>query len=170
MKSPLHRSAAPTLLWRVGGVAFIASMTIPLAGCGSKQAETVPPPVQDAPGQMAPQTAPQANAKPGMSTSTKVKILVGAAAAYYIYKKYKASQEGKAADAQNVQYYVSKTTGQIYYRDPKTHQAHFVTPPREKIQQVQVPANQAQEYSRFRGYDNQQTGDTLESSGLFGVQ
>lgn len=169
MRSPKLRSRfAPQLFWRVGGVAVIASMTLPIVGCSSQQQP--PPPVQDAPGQMAPQSAPAANTNTGMSTSTKLKILAGAAAAYYLYKKYQQSQEGKAAAAQNVQYYVSKSTGQIYYRDPKTHQAHFVTPPRNQIQQVQVPADQAQQYSRFRGYENQQTGDTLESSGLFSVK
>ena len=162
MKSTLVRSSfAPTLMWRIGGLAVIASMTAPLAGCGSK---TPPPPVQDAPGTV-PQMAP---AKQGMSTSTKVKILVGAAAAYYLYKKYEKSKEGQAAAAQNVQYYVSKSTGRVYYRDPKTHQAHWVTPPPSQIQQVQVPDSEAAQYSQFKGYENSQSGKGLDD--VFSVQ
>ena len=148
---------ASNLLWRVGGVAVIASMTVPLAGCGSKQP---PPPVDAAPGQMAP--APQAQANTGMSTSTKLKVLAGAAAAYYLYKKYQSSQAGKAAAAQNVQYYVSKSTGRVYYRDPKNNmQAVWVTPPPNQIQPQRVPADEAAIYSKFKGYDNQQTGQGL---------
>ena len=151
------RSAfSPRTFWRFGGVAVIASLTIPLAGCGSNQP---PPPVDAAPGQMAP--APQANADTGMSTGTKLKILAGAAAAYYLYNKYKSSQAGKAADAQNVQYYVSKSTGRVYYRDPKTKQAIWVTPPPNQIQQVQIPASEAAQYQRFKGYENSQTGQGL---------
>ena len=148
-------------MWRIGGLAIIASMTVPLAGCGNSQP---PAPVQDAPGQM-PQVAP---AKQGMSTGTKVKILVGAAAAYYLYKKYEKSKQGQAAAAQNVQYYVSKSTGQIYYRDPKTHQAHFVTPPTNQIQQVQVPDSEAGQYQQFKGYENSQSGKGLND--VFSVQ
>ena len=155
-------------MWRAGGVAIIASMIVPLAGCGNSQP---PPPVTDAPGQMAPQSQMAPAAKQGMSTGTKLKILAGAAAAYYLYKKYTASKEGQANAAQNVQYYVSKSTGRIYYRDPKTHQAHFVTQSPQQIQpqQVQVPADQEQQYSRLRGYNNQNTGQTLQESGLLNI-
>ena len=159
MKSPQLKSVfSPTTFWRFGGVAVIASMTIPLAGCGSNQP---PPPVDAAPGQMAP--APQANTNTGMSTGTKLKILAGAAAAYYLYKKYQKSQEGKAAAAQNVQYYLSKSTGRVYYRDPKTKQAIWVTPPQNQIQQVQIPAEQASEYQGWNGYDGAKTGKGLDS-------
>jgi len=142
-------------------VAVIASMTVPLAGCGNSQP---PAPVDAAPGQM----APQANANTGMSTATKVKLLVGAAAAYYAYNKWKQSQAGKAAEAQNVQYYVSKSTGRVYYRDPKTKQAIWVTPPPNQIQQVQIPASEAAQYQRFKGYENSNTGQGLND--VFSVQ
>lgn len=162
MKSPYLRSAfAPTHFWRIGGLAVITSMTVPLVGCGNS---APPPPVDAAPGQMAPQT--QANQ--GMSTATKVKILAGAAAAYYLYNKYKKSQAGKAAEAQNVQYYVSKSTGRVYYRDPKTKQAIWVTPPPNQIQNIEVPASEAAAYQRFKGYDNSQTGQGLND--VFSVQ
>ena len=166
MKAPLTRSAfGPRLLWRFGGAAVIASMTLPMLGCGSNQSASIPPPVQDAPG-TAPQSqmAPQANQ--GMSTGTKLKVLAGAAAAYYLYKKYKSSQEAKAM-GQNVQYYVSKSTGQVYYRDAQKR-AHFVTQP--PTRPIQIPASQAQEYSRFRGYDNQNTGQPLQDSDLLTVR
>ena len=164
MKSPQLRSPfASSLLWRAGGVAVVASMIVPIAGCGSKQP---PPPVDAAPGQMAPRSAPAASQ--GMSTSTKLKILAGAAAAYYLYKKYEKSKQGQANAQQNVQYYLSKSTGRVYYRDPQTHQAIWVTPPPNQIQQVQVPADQASQYSGFRGYENAQTGKGLDS--VFSVQ
>ena len=164
MKSNLTRSPfASTLLWRIGGVAVIASMTVPLVGCGSS---TPPPPVDAAPGQMAP--APQANTNTGMSTGTKLKVLAGAAAAYYLYKKYTASQAGKQAAAQNVQYYVSKSTGRVYYRDPKTKQAIFVTPPPNQIPQQRIPESEAAQYQRFKGYENSQSGQGLND--VFSVQ
>ena len=166
MKSPSLRSAfTPAAFWRVGGVAVIASMTIPLAGCGTSQP---PPPVDAAPGQMAPQTVPQAQTNQGMSTGTKLKLLAGAAAAYYAYNKWKQSQAGRAAEAQNVQYYVSKSTGRVYYRDPKTKQAIWVTPPPNQIQQVQIPASEAAAYERFKGYENRNTGQGLND--VFSVQ
>ena len=162
MKSTLVRSAfSPTTMWRIGGVAVVASMAVPLAGCGNSQP---PPPVDAAPGQM----APQANANQGMSTGTKLKILAGAAAAYYLYNKYKQSQAGKANATQNVQYYLSKSTGRVYYRDPKTKQAIWVTPPPNQIQQVQVPASEAAQYQNFKGYENSQSGQGLND--VFSVQ
>ena len=150
-------------MWRIGGLAVITSMTVPLVGCGSS---TPPPPVDAAPGQMAP--APQAQTNQGMSTGTKLKVLAGAAAAYYLYKKYTASQAGKAAAAQNVQYYVSKSTGRVYYRDPKTKQAIFVTPPPNQIPQQQIPASEAAQYQRFKGYENSNSGQGLND--VFSVQ
>ncbi len=168
MKSTLMRSPfAPTTFWRIGGLAVITSMAVPLAGCGSNQAQTPPPPISAAPGQMAP--APQVNTNQGMSTGTKLKILAGAAAAYYLYKKYKSSKDGRAADAQNVQYYVSKSTGRVYYRDPKrNNQAVWVTPPPNQIPQQRIPASEAAEYQRFKGYENAQTGQGLND--VFSVQ
>ena len=166
MKTTSTRSiSAPLTFWRIGGLAVVTSMAVPLAGCGNSQP---PPPVDAAPGQMAPPPASMPQAKQGMSTGTKLKILAGAAAAYYIYKKYTASQAGKAAAAQNVQYYVSKSTGRVYYRDPKNHQAIWVTPPPNQVQQVQIPANEAAEYQKFKGYENSQTGQGLND--VFSVQ
>ena len=112
--------------------------------------------------------APQVQTNQGMSTGTKLKILAGAAAAYYIYKKYTASQQGKANASQNVQYYVSKSNGRVYYRDPKTHQAIYVTPAPNNIPQQQVSASEAGQYQQFKGYENSQSGKGLND--VFSVQ
>ena len=85
-----------------------------------------------------------------MSTRNKVILLVGAAALYYMWKKKQNAQ------GQQVQYYQSKTNGRIYYRDPTTHQAIYVTPPPGGIQ---VPADEAQDYSSYEGYNNRPTGE-----------
>ena len=88
-----------------------------------------------------------------MSTKEKVVILAGAAALYYLYKKHQKAQAGQ------VQYYLSKN-GRVYYRDPQTHQAHWVTPPPGGIQ---VPAAEAQQYSQYKGYNNSPTGQDLSN-------
>ena len=138
-----------------------ASMAMPLlTGCGGKkeEASAPPPPVDDTRGgTMTPNAPNMAPKKEGMSTTKKVIILAGAAAAYYWYTHHKKAEEN--ADKQ--QYYISKSTGQIYYRDPKTHQAHFVTPPKDN---VQVDETEAQNYKRFQGYNNQPTGDNLKAA------
>lgn len=85
-----------------------------------------------------------------MSTKKKVVLLAGAAALYYMWKKHKNAQNQTAT----VQYYQSKN-GRIYYRDHKTHQVHWVTPPQGGIE---VPADDAQAYSGYRGYNNSTAG------------
>lgn len=88
-----------------------------------------------------------------MSTGKKVVIaLAGAALLYYLYKHH------VAQNGQKVQYYKSKKNGRIYYRDPKTHQAHWVTP----APNYEVDPNEAQELKRYQGYDNQATGQDYE--------
>ena len=71
-------------------------------------------------------------------------ILAGAALLYYLYKHHQAKQN------QQVQYYKSKN-GRVYYRDPQSHQVHWVTP-------VSVPESAAGEYSGYQGYNNSNTG------------
>lgn len=151
------------LLWRPSGVAVIASLTLPtlLAGCGSPASQQ-----SQAPMQSTRQTRPMA--KPGMSTSQKVKLLAGAAAVYYLYRKYqrdnaaKLQQANAAAPGGKIQYYRSKSKGFIYYRDPSTHQAIIVSPGPDQVQQQSVPEAQAQEYSKFQGYDGATGGETLD--------
>jgi hypothetical protein len=87
---------------------------------------------------------PQMNQqRPGMSNKQKLVLLAGAAA--YIT----CGNKKQNAQGQPVQYYRSESNGRIYYRDPRTKQAIYVTPPQGGIQ---VPADQAQEYSGYSGY------------------
>ncbi|HEX8552418.1 MAG TPA: hypothetical protein VF681_12790 [Abditibacteriaceae bacterium] len=146
MKNYVHfRTAAPAS--RFVAFAVAASFAVPmLAGCGGQQAQA--PMDQPRNSQMPrPVGAPNAQQGGGMSTRNKVILLAGAAALYYMYKKRQNAQ------GQSVQYYQSKN-GRIYYRDPKTKQAIWVT----QAPQIQVPANEAQEYSGYQGYNNQNTG------------
>ena len=134
-----------------------------VVGCGSgSDSSTVAAnqaPVDDYAGQRA-QTIPQARQpeKKGMSTGTKMAILAGAAALYYMYKKNKEKR------AQNVssepQYYLSKN-GRVYYRD-NTGRAHWVTPPQQGIQ---VPWAEAQQYQQFQGYNWNTSGRDLVGLG-----
>ncbi len=129
------------------------------AGCSSdtQQSSAPPPPVDDtrsgsqtypAPANQSPQAK-----KKGLSTGQKVAVtLAGAAALYYLYNQHKNKQE-KGAQGK---YYLSKN-GRVYYRDDQGR-AHWVTPPPGGIQ---VPAEQAQRYRDFQGYDNKTTGRTL---------
>ncbi len=153
-----------SLTQRPAALLLTASMAMPLflTGCGGKKDEggsAPPPPVAYSPSNAA--NAPKMGEpeKKGMSTGKKAAIvLVGAAAAYYFYQHHKKAEQ----NAQHVQYYISKSTGQIYYRDPKKNmEAVFVTPPKEP---VQVDESEASQYSRFKGYNNQTTGDELQAA------
>ncbi|MBV9863876.1 MAG: hypothetical protein JO316_00850 [Abitibacteriaceae bacterium] len=134
------------------------ALTLPplLAGCGSGNSagsgSPPPPPVDDTRGgtvaAQAPAAAPQ---KHGLSNKQKVVLLVGAAALYYMYRQH---QKKAQAQGQNIQYYRSKN-GRIYYRDPQTHQAHWVTPPANGIE---VPQSEAGDYQGIQGYDRSTTG------------
>lgn len=157
--------SSQNLLWRPSGVAVIASLTLPtlLAGCGS------PAPQAQAPMQ---RTMPNRQASnPGMSTRQKGTLLVGAAAMYYLYKKYQRDNAAKlqqmqaAAPGGKIQYYRSKRGGYIYYRDPQTKQAIKIPGTEQGIQgvqQQQVPQSEAEAYSQFQGYNGSQTGETLD--------
>lgn len=126
-----------------------------LAGCGSgSQSGANLPPVDDSsrPQQYASKVPQQQ--RQGMSTTKKVVLLAGAAALYYMYKKNK--EQRAQGNTSQPQYYLSQN-GRVYYRD-QSGRAHWVTPP---PQGIQVPADQAQEYSGFQGYNNQPTGRTL---------
>ena len=93
--------------------------------------------------------------KKGMSTGKKVVIaLAGAALLYYLYK-HNVQQNG-----QKVQYYKSKKNGRIYYRDPKTHQAHYVTP----AASYEVDADEAQKLQQYQGYNNQASGQDYQGA------
>ena len=135
----------PTALLLVGSL-----LTPILAGCGGHQNDNVPPPVNDTGRTPAAGGGPP---KAGMSTGKKVVIaLAGAALLYYLYKRH------VAQNGQKVQYFKSKKNGRIYYRDPKTHQAHWVTPDPT----YEVSADEAQEMKKLQGYDKQTTGADYE--------
>lgn len=147
-------------LWRPSGVAVIASLALPtlLAGCGS------PAPTAQAPVPRMQQSRP-ANA--GMSTRQKGTLLVGAAAMYYLYRKYQRDNAAKFASAPGgkVQFYRSKKGGYIYYRDPQTKQAIKVPGTEngvEGVQQQQFNGNDSYDYSKFQGYNGAQQGETLD--------
>lgn len=158
MKTSFKRFGSTSALRGVG-ILVIASMIVPLAGCGSPastpsgsapMSNGAPPPGVGSQG---------ANARRpslGITTKQKVVILAGAAALYYYYRKSKQKTAQQYA-GQQVQYYLSKNGG-IYYRDPQTHAAHFVTAPK----QVQVSQAEAQPYSQVQGYNNQSTGNNMD--------
>lgn len=140
-----HAFIRPTAL------VLTTALTLPplLAGCGSgggqQDAGGAPPPP---PGMgTSAQTSAQPMRKQGMTTKQKVVLLAGAAALYYLYKRH---QNAKAAQGPNGKYFRSESTGRIYYRDLKTGKFQWVTPPNQPIQ---VPADQAQEYSGYAGYN-----------------
>ena len=123
-----------------------------LVGCAGAGTNATPPPVDRSTATRPPAMgAPRAsNSGGGMSTKQKVVLLAGAAALYYMYKK-KQNAQGQA-----VQYYRSESNGRIYYRDPKkNNQAVWVTPPESGIH---VPAEQAQEYSGYSGFNGATAG------------
>lgn len=133
----------------------IASLVLPLmVACGGSRTANVPPPVDDTArvgyGTNAGRTEPP---RTGLSTGTKVVLLAGAAALYYLYKQHQNSQ----AQGPNGQYYLSKN-GRVYYRDAE-HRAHYVTPPQNGIQ---VPTDEAQNYRSLQGYNGSTTGQTLD--------
>lgn len=153
------------ILWRPSGAVVIASLTLPtlLAGCGS------PAPQAQAPSSSMQQRAPQTRpANAGMSTRQKVTLLAGAAAMFYLYRKYQRDNAAKLQQVQaqapggKIQYFRSKSKGFIYYRDPQTHQAIIVAPGPDQVGTLNVPDNQAQEVSKFQGYNNTQGGETLD--------
>jgi len=76
----------------------------------------------------------------GMSTRKKVVLLAGAAALYWLYKRHQNSQ-GVGPQGR---YYRSRN-GRVYYRDARTHQAIWVTPP-PTSRPIEVPADEYQRY------------------------
>lgn len=143
-----------SLLSRPVAAVLVGSLVMPaLSGCGGGGNNTanIPPPVDATRGQAPGQ--PGAARSGGMSSNQKkLVVLAGAAALYYLYKKK------QNAAGQTVQYYRSKN-GRIYYRDAKTKQAVWVTP--ADTQQIRVPADEAQAYSTYRGYNGNQNGRDL---------
>ena len=132
-------------------------LTIPmLNGCGGgSRNASAPPPVDSTVSRQVNDStrANQPEAKKGLSNRNKVLItLAGAAALYYLYNQRK---NAKAEGAQG-KYYLSKN-GRVYYRDAQNRPV-WVTPPSGGIQ---VPADQAEKYQDFQGYNGRSTGRDL---------
>ena len=129
---------------------FLASVMIfTLAGCSSGG----PDPASNYGGGTMGGASPAQQPQQGMSTKTKVALLVGAAALAYMYNKNK-NNKGRGPQGQ---YYRSKN-GRVYYRDAQG-KAIWVTPPQGGIR---VPANEAQRYERMASefeYAPQRGGD-----------
>jgi len=142
-------------------LALTASLLAPtfLTGCdrGTQTASAPPPPREATPGEISRMNPAAQPTRRGMTTKQKVVILAGAALLYYLYKRHQA----KNPAPQGVQYYLSKSTGRVYYRDPKTHQPVWMTPPPNEVQPMGVPETMAADYRDFQGYDNQNTGRQL---------
>jgi hypothetical protein len=137
-----------------------ASLTAPtLAGCGGG-GTTAPPPPLDATMGQAPMRPQMNQQRPGMSNKQKLVLLAGAAALYYMWNKKQNAQ------GQPVQYYRSESTGRIYYRDPRTKQPVWVSPPQGGIR---VPANEAQQYSGYAGYEGARSGQAFGGYGPQGA-
>ena len=152
-----HTTQYPRLL----ALVLAASLALPAvaltAGCGSKgggTSDTAPSTASPGASTSSGPAAGAPAAKPGLSTGQKaVIVLAGAALLYYLYKKHQASQQAQGtAGAGGQQLYRSKNGG-IYYRDPQTHKAIWVTAP---AQGVSVPADQVQQYAPdYQQYQNQ---------------
>jgi hypothetical protein len=127
-----------------------------LAGCGRDNSRAYQPPVQEQTRGSRTEYPPSQERRQGLSTKQKVAILAGAAALYYLYNKHKRNQ---GAGSQG-QYYLSKN-GRVYYRDQNGNPV-WVTPPREGIE---VPASEAEQYSRYRGYNGRDTGEAFGGYG-----
>ena len=114
-------------------------MTLFVMGCsGGGKDMSQAPPIDDTRGGRSAPSAPAASPKDDRSFVRRhpVITLVGAAAAYYMYKKHQnASAQATGPDSQ---YYLSKH-GRVYYRDAN-HQAHWVTPPPGGIRSRAWPA------------------------------
>lgn len=132
-----------------------SSMVLSTVGCGKA---APPPPVDDtrtSQGQL--NGSPVQPKAQGMSTGTKVVLLAGAAATYYLYKKHQSAKEATGPEGQ---YYLSKN-GRVYYRDAD-HRAHWVTAPAGGIS---VPESEAGDYSQFQGFNGRTDGRDLAGLG-----
>jgi hypothetical protein len=119
-------------LWRATGAITIASLFVPIVGCGA------PAPQQTNSG-FQPQNQRQMQApQQGMSTRQKGTLLAGAAAMYFLYRKYqrdnaaRLQQASAASPNGKVQFYRSRAGGYIYYRDPRNPRVAIKIPAQNK--------------------------------------
>lgn len=90
------------------------------------------------------------------ATKLKTVPLYGAAALRWMYAR------GIDANGKKVQLYQARGTGRIYYRDPNTHMAIYVTPP---MRPLVVPASEAIQYQNYAGYNGRKTGQKFGGYG-----
>lgn len=88
--------------------------------------------------------APAPNARPGLTGKQKVVLVAGAALLYYMYKRYQKQNAAAASGANGRPQLFRSKNGGVYYRDPRTHQAIWVTAPQ---QSMQIPADELQQYA-----------------------
>ena len=68
----------------------------------------------------------------------------------------------KVMEGKKIQYYRSKANGRIYYRDPKTHQAVWVTKAKDEKQEYELDEAQQKEISQYKGYKGSDSGQEYE--------
>ena len=141
---------------RPTAILLSALLTMPLfVGCGQPQASVPPSADNTRTTTTAPNAAPAAPKKGLNKVQKGAIVLAGAAALYYLYNRQK---NAKAEAGANSKYYLSKN-GRVYYRDAN-RKVNWVTPPPNGIQ---VPAEEAQHYRDYQGYNNRPTGRDLTS-------
>lgn len=156
--------ARPSHLVTLGLSAALLTPTL-LAGCGGQSAQTTtslpqaPPPSSMSGGRMS-----QTGTRQGMTTKQKVVLVAGAALLYYLYKKH---QNAQAATGANGKYYISESTGRVYYRilsGADKGKFQWVSPP---AQAMQVPQAAAQQYGLqgYQGYNNGASGQPFGGYG-----
>ncbi|MBC7998467.1 MAG: hypothetical protein IAF58_11015 [Leptolyngbya sp.] len=138
---------------------MVVSQGLMACGGGSSTPNTSNlPSIDESAGSGGRQTASAPAEKKGMSTGKKIALLAGAAAVYYMYKKNQT--ERAKGNTTEPQYYLSKN-GRVYYREAGGR-VHWVTAPKEGIA---VPADEAQAYSEFEGFDGRSSGRSLAGIG-----
>lgn len=91
----------------------------------------------------------------GKPTHATITLYDAAAIAYML--RYGRDNEGRAKTV-----YLSKSTNRIYYRDPQTHQAIWLSSPDGKtVKGITIPYASALEFSEFQGYNRQTKGRTF---------
>ena len=91
----------------------------------------------------------------GNPTSATVTLYDAAAMAYML-------RRGRDNKGRKQTVYLSNVTHRVYYRDAQTHQAIWLSSPMGTTANgITIPANQAQEFREFQGYNGQPFGRTF---------
>lgn len=162
----MHKKVFPTRpshLVALGISASLLTSTL-LAGCGGQSSQPSTLPQAPPPSSMSGGRMNQTNTRQGLSGKQKVALVAGAALLYYFYRKH---QKAQAQAGPNGQYFVSKSTGRVYYRvlngkDAGAYQ--WVSPP---AQAVQVQPSDVQQYGLqgYQGYNGATSGQQFGGYG-----